>query len=69
MFRPELYISGLSWHTISWYYTFKAKIIFIGMKISVLFIQKNTIYQKVVIFNCYRRYRYRLKPDRSHAVP
>jgi hypothetical protein len=23
LFRPKLYISGLSWHTISWYYTFK----------------------------------------------
>jgi hypothetical protein len=23
MFRPKLYTNGLSWHTISWYYTFK----------------------------------------------
>jgi hypothetical protein len=23
MFRPKLYVSGLSWHNISWYYTFK----------------------------------------------
>jgi hypothetical protein len=24
IFRPKLYISGLSWHTISWHYTFKS---------------------------------------------
>jgi hypothetical protein len=23
LFRPKLYISGLSWHTISWYYPFQ----------------------------------------------
>jgi hypothetical protein len=26
LFRPKLYISGLSWHTISWYYPFKEAI-------------------------------------------
>jgi hypothetical protein len=23
LFRPKLYVNGLSWHTILWYYTFK----------------------------------------------
>jgi hypothetical protein len=31
MFRPKLYTNGLSWHTISWHYTFKSIIRLINL--------------------------------------
>jgi hypothetical protein len=34
MFRPKLYTNGLSWHTISWYYTFKVPTIVQDNKLS-----------------------------------
>jgi hypothetical protein len=39
LFRPKLYTNGLSWDTISWYYTFKARPLLVELLLTTDYIK------------------------------